>query len=457
MVNPRGAPLQLSNHELKDTCHNGLCVSWQADAPEPTRLAQRKGSSQSELWARSYGVLIGKMIDFPEMRQSLKKIMPIYGTRPEAIKVAPIIKALEASDVLEPVVTVTGQHREMLDQVNELFEITPDYDLNIIQPRQTLNAVMAKNIAGLDEVLEKVDPDAVVVQGDTTTSTAGAIAAFNRGIPVVHAEAGLRSFNIFSPFPEEANRKITTQLASLHLAPTSVSRDNLLRETVTADDVYITGNTVIDALYDVVDKKVPFDDPALKDVAADVEAGKKVVLVTSHRRENQGDAMRGVGRALARLADQHSDVLFVLPAHKNPVVREAILPCIEDKSNVVVTEPLAYGQFTHLISLANVVLTDSGGVQEEAPGLGKPVLVMRENTERPEAVTAGTVRLIGTAEDTVYEEVTTLLTNDDAYNAMAAAVNPYGDGKAGKRTVSAIEALLGVGERMPEFDDGLGN
>ena len=397
------------------------------------------------------------MIDFPEMRQSLKKIMPIYGTRPEAIKVAPIIKALEASDVLEPVVTVTGQHREMLDQVNELFEITPDYDLNIIQPRQTLNAVMAKNIAGLDEVLEKVAPDAVVVQGDTTTSTAGAIAAFNRGIPVVHAEAGLRSFNIFSPFPEEANRKITTQLASLHLAPTSVSRDNLLRETVTADDVYITGNTVIDALYDVVDKKVPFDDPALKDVAADVEAGKKVVLVTTHRRENQGDAMRGVGRALARLADQHSDVLFVLPAHKNPVVREAILPCIEDKSNVVVTEPLAYGQFTHLISLANVVLTDSGGVQEEAPGLGKPVLVMRENTERPEAVTAGTVRLIGTAEDTVYEEVTTLLTNDDAYNAMAAAVNPYGDGKAGKRTVSAIEALLGVGERMPEFDDGLGN
>lgn len=387
----------------------------------------------------------------------MKKIMPIYGTRPEAIKMAPIIKALAASEVLEPVVTVTGQHREMLDQVNELFGIEPDHDLNIIQPRQTLNAVMAKTIQGLDAILEEVAPDAVVVQGDTTTSTAGAIAAFNRGIPVVHAEAGLRSFNIFSPFPEEANRKITSQLASLHLAPTSVSRDNLLRETVNAEDVYVTGNTVIDALYDVVDQKVPFEEDKLREVATEVEAGKKLVLVTTHRRENQGDAMRGVGRALARLADTHTDVVFVLPAHKNPVVREAVLPYIEDKANVIVTEPLAYGQFTHLISLANVVLTDSGGVQEEAPGLGKPVLVMRENTERPEAVTAGTVRLIGTAEDRVYEEVHTLLTDTAAYDAMAEAVNPYGDGKAGARTVSAIEELLGVGERLPEFDDGLNN
>ena len=383
--------------------------------------------------------------------------MPVYGTRPEAIKMAPIIKALEASDALDPVVTVTGQHREMLDQVNELFGITPAHDLNIIQPRQTLNAVMAKTLMGLDTILDEVAPDAVIVQGDTTTSTAGAIAAFNRGIPVVHAEAGLRSFNIFSPFPEEANRKLTTQLASLHLAPTSVSRDNLLRETVAADDVYVTGNTVIDALYDVVDKKVPFDDERLRDVAAEVEGGKKLVLVTTHRRENQGDAMRGVGRALARLADTHSDVVFVLPAHKNPVVREAVLPYIEDQSNVVVTEPLAYGQFTHLISLSSVVLTDSGGVQEEAPGLGKPVLVMRENTERPEAVTAGTVRLIGTDEDRVFDEVHTLLTDSAAYEAMAEAVNPYGDGKAGARTVSAIEQLLGVGARMPEFDDGLNN
>lgn len=383
--------------------------------------------------------------------------MPVYGTRPEAIKMAPIIKALEASDVLDPYVTVTGQHREMLDQVNELFGIEPDHDLNIIQPRQTLNAVMAKTITGLDAILEEISPDAVVVQGDTTTSTAGAIAAFNRGIPVVHAEAGLRSFDIFSPFPEEANRKITSQIASLHLAPTSVSKANLLRETFPAEDVYVTGNTVIDALFDVVDKEVPFDDERLRSAADEVAGGKKLVLVTTHRRENQGDAMRGVGRALARLADTHSDVVFVLPAHKNPVVREAVLPYIEGKTNVVVTEPLAYGQFTHLINLSDVVLTDSGGVQEEAPGLGKPVLVMRENTERPEAVTAGTVRLIGTAEDRVYDEVTSLLTDQDAYNAMAEAVNPYGDGKAGVRTASAIAELLGVGERLPEFDDGLNN
>lgn len=387
----------------------------------------------------------------------MKKIMPVYGTRPEAIKVAPIIKALQDADDFDCVVTVTGQHREMLDQVNELFDITPDHDLNIIQPRQTLNMVMAKTIDGLDSILEQEQPDAVVVQGDTTTSTAGAIAAFNRGIPVVHVEAGLRSFNIFSPFPEEANRKMTSQISSLHLAPTSVSKANLLREAVNEDDVYVSGNTVIDALLDVVDKKVPFEDPALQDVQKAVEAGQKLVLVTTHRRENQGDAMRGVGRALARLSETHPDVLFVLPAHKNPVVREAILPFLEGKTNVVVTEPVAYGQFTHLISLADVVLTDSGGVQEEAPGLGKPVLVMRENTERPEAVTAGTVRLIGTDEERVYSEVTELLTDDAAYERMSNAVNPYGDGKAARRTLSAIRELLGTGKREAEFDDGLGN
>lgn len=387
----------------------------------------------------------------------MKKIMPIYGTRPEAIKMAPIVKAIQDSAEFECVVTVTGQHREMLDQVNELFGIVPDHDLNIIQPRQTLNAVMAKIITGLDTVLEEVQPDAVVVQGDTTTSTAGAIAAFNRGIPVVHAEAGLRSFNIFSPFPEEANRKMTTQISSLHLAPTSVSKANLVREAVNEDDVYITGNTVIDALLDVVELKVPFSDPALEELAARVEGGQKLVLITTHRRENQGDAMRGVGRAIARLARMHPDVLFLLPAHKNPVVREAVLPELEGLENIIVTEPMPYGEFTHAIALANVVLTDSGGVQEEAPGLGKPVLVMRENTERPEAVEAGTVRLIGTDEERIVNDVNELLTDQAAYDKMANAVNPYGDGKAGARTVSAIAELLGVGERLPEFDDGLGN
>ncbi|MCT2008164.1 UDP-N-acetylglucosamine 2-epimerase (non-hydrolyzing) [Micrococcus lylae] len=386
----------------------------------------------------------------------MKKIMPIYGTRPEAIKVAPIVKALEASDQFDCVVAVTGQHREMLDQVNELFGIVPAHDLNIIQPRQTLNSIFAKILEGVDRILLEEKPDAVVVQGDTTTSTAAAIAAFNLQIPVVHAEAGLRSFDIMSPFPEEANRKLTSQLASLHLAPTRVSKANLLREAVDEADVYITGNTVIDALLEVVDKKIPFTDPQLAEVEQKVAQGTKVVLVTTHRRENQGEAMRGVGRALARLAKQNPEVLFVLPAHKNPVVREAVLPFLEGLENIVVTEPLAYGEFTHMLSLANVVLTDSGGVQEEAPGLGKPVLVMRENTERPEAVEAGTVRLIGTAEDVVFEQVQTLLHDEAAYKAMANAVNPYGDGRAAGRTVSAIAQMLGVGERDSEFDDGLG-
>ncbi len=383
------------------------------------------------------------------------KIMPIYGTRPEAIKVAPIVKALEGSDQFDCVVAVTGQHREMLDQVNELFGIVPAHDLNIIQPRQTLNSIFAKILEGVDRILLEERPDAIVVQGDTTTSTAAAIAAFNLQIPVVHAEAGLRSFDIMSPFPEEANRKLTSQIASLHLAPTRVSKANLLRESVDEAGVYITGNTVIDALLEVVDKRIPFTDPQLAEVEQRVADGTKVVLVTTHRRENQGEAMRGVGRALARLARENAEVLFVLPAHKNPVVREAVLPFLEGLENVVVTEPLAYGEFTHMLSLANVVLTDSGGVQEEAPGLGKPVLVMRENTERPEAVEAGTVRLIGTAEDTVFEQVQTLLHDEAAYTAMANAVNPYGDGKAAGRTVSAIAQMLGVGEREAEFDDGL--
>lgn len=385
----------------------------------------------------------------------MKKVMPVYGTRPEAIKMAPIVKALVADSQLECVVAVTGQHREMLDQVNELFGIEPDFDLNIIQERQTLNGVMARIISGLDEILNEVQPDAVVVQGDTTTSTAGAIAAFNRGIPVVHAEAGLRSFNIHSPFPEEANRKMTTQISSLHLAPTSVSKQNLLRETVSSDDVYVTGNTVIDALLDAVEQNVPFSDEVLHDLEQQVEKGKQLVLITTHRRENQGDAMRGVGRAIARLADEHPSVLFLLPVHKNPAVREAVLPYLEGKTNVTVTEPLAYGEFTHALSMATVVLTDSGGVQEEAPSLGKPVLVMRDNTERPEAVTAGTVRLIGTDEERVFDEVTELLRNGDSYNKMANAVNPYGDGKAAVRTVSAIKEMLGMGTRLPEFQDGI--
>ncbi|WP_312918572.1 non-hydrolyzing UDP-N-acetylglucosamine 2-epimerase, partial [Kocuria sp.] len=356
---------------------------------------------------------------------------------------------LQNSDQFECVVTVTGQHREMLDQVNEIFGITPDHDLNIIQPRQTLNGVLTRTVEGLDRIFEDTPPDAVVVQGDTTTSTAAAIAAFYRGIPVIHAEAGLRSFNLFSPFPEEANRKITSQITSLHLAPTATSKENLLREAITEEDIVVTGNTVIDALLHTVKQQLPFTDPQLEKIAS---SGKRVLLVTTHRRENQGEAMRGVGRALARIADAEPELTIVLPAHRNPVVREAVLPAIEGKPNVVVTEPLAYGEFTRMLSVAHVVLTDSGGVQEEAPSLGKPVLVMRENTERPEAVTAGTVKLIGTDEERIVTEVDRLLNDDAAYHEMANAVNPYGDGKAAERSLAAIEQMFDVGRRVADFD-----
>lgn len=374
--------------------------------------------------------------------------MPIYGTRPEAIKMAPIVAALKASETLDCVVTVTGQHREMLDQVNVLFDIVPDHDLKILKHGQSLSRIMSKTIKRLDELFATNAPDAVVVQGDTTTSTAAAIAAFYRGIPVVHAEAGLRSHNLFSPFPEEANRKITTQIASLHLAPTSTSKQNLLDEGVAEADIVVTGNTVIDALLTTVDKKVPFSNPALEALDA---SGRPILLVTTHRRENQGDAMRGVGRALASIADTYPEMVIVLPAHKNPVVREAILPSLKGKANVMVTEPLAYGEFTRLISMAHIVLTDSGGVQEEAPSLGKPVLVMRDNTERPEAVDAGTVKLIGTEEDVIVSEVNQLMQDAEYYSAMALAVNPYGDGKAAARTVAAIEQLLGLAKRIESF------
>lgn len=379
----------------------------------------------------------------------MPSIMPIFGTRPEAIKMAPIVLALQESEHFDCVVTVTGQHREMLDQVNELFGIVPDHDLKILQPGQSLSAIMTRTLEGLERLFVTTRPDAVVVQGDTTTSTAAAIAAFYHGIPVVHAEAGLRSGDMLSPFPEEANRKITSQIASLHLAPTAVSRANLQAEGVNADDIVVTGNTVIDALLTTVGKQVAFTDPRLEELAA---SGRRILLVTTHRRENQGETMRGVGRALARIADAEPELVIVFPAHRNPVVRDAVLPSVEGKANVLVTEPLAYGEFTRLLSLAHIVLTDSGGIQEEAPSLGKPVLVMRENTERPEAVTAGTVALIGTDEDRITDEVGRLLHDTRHFESMANAVNPYGDGQAAERTVAAIAKLLNLGNRLKDFN-----
>ncbi|WP_098464552.1 non-hydrolyzing UDP-N-acetylglucosamine 2-epimerase [Isoptericola jiangsuensis] len=375
--------------------------------------------------------------------------MTVYGTRPEAIKVAPVIKALEVSDRLDSVTVVTGQHREMLDQVNEIFGIVPDHDLDIFQHGSSLSTIVARVLERLDPVLEAEKPAAVVVQGDTSTSTAAALAAFHRGIPVVHVEAGLRSGDILSPFPEEANRKITSQIAAIHLAPTSTSKANLLRESVSPDDIVVTGNTVIDALLMTVEKKALFTDPRLEDLA---DSGRRILLVTTHRRENWGGAMESVGRALARLARTFPDIEIVLPAHRNPVVREAVLPHLDGLDNVTVTEPLAYGEFTRMLALATVVLTDSGGVQEEAPSLGKPVLVMRENTERPEAVHAGTVKLIGTNEDRIVGEVTTLLTDQGAYETMARATNPYGDGLAAERSVRAIGHLLSVDTLVADWD-----
>lgn len=362
------------------------------------------------------------------------RIMTVYGTRPEAIKVAPVIKALEASPDFESVTVVTGQHREMLDQVNQLFGIAPDHDLDIMSHGQTLAQIFARVIEGLDPILEKEKPTAVIVQGDTSTSTAAALAAFYRQIPVVHLEAGLRSGNIHSPFPEEANRKITTQIAALHLAPTETSRANLLAEGVDDSTIVVTGNTVIDALLTTVGKEIPFTDPRLEDLAA---SGRRILLVTTHRRENWGGAMEGVGRALARIARSFPDVEIVLPAHRNPVVREAVLPQLEGIENVTVTEPLPYGEFARLMSLSTVILSDSGGIQEEAPSLGKPVLVMRDNTERPEGVDVGAVRLVGTDENSIVDQVGDALAQNKDVQAPTAP-NPYGNGRA---ALDALRAL----------------
>ena len=373
----------------------------------------------------------------------LPVVMPIYGTRPEAIKMAPIVAALKKSKVLDCFVTVTGQHRSMLDQVNKLFGVEPDHDLNIFEPGQSLNRILARTIDGLDKLFIVNRPDAVIVQGDTTTSTAAAMAAFYHGIPVVHVEAGLRSGNPFSPFPEEGNRKITSQIASLHLAPTEGSRKNLLAENINPADIVVTGNTVIDALLATVEKNVPFADSQMEDLA---RSGRKVLLVTTHRRENQGEAMQGIGRALARIATAEPDLTIVLPIHANPLVRDAVLPHLEGLANVLITEPLEYGEFTRLLSLAHIILTDSGGVQEEAPSLGVPVLVMRENTERPEAVEAGVVKLIGTNEDRIVREVGCLLHDQNLFKAMSEPMNPYGNGTAAERSVRAVADLFMPGK-----------
>lgn len=376
------------------------------------------------------------------------KVMIVYGTRPEAIKVATVIEALERDDRFQAIPVVTGQHREMLDQVNTMFGITPKHDLDLMKQGQPLNGIVSRAIAGIDALIEEENPDVVIVQGDTSTAMAAALAAFNRQITVVHLEAGLRTGDIDSPFPEEANRKIISQIAKLHLAPTKGSRDNLFHEAVEPSTIVVTGNTVIDALLEASTWDTVPTDP---EVAEALATGRPIILATTHRRENLGDSMDAIGRALAKLAKKHKDHIVILPVHRNPVVRKAVLPHLENKDNVIVTEPLPYAEFTKVMAAARIILTDSGGVQEEAPSLGKPVLVMRENTERPEAVDAGTVRLVGTDYDRIVFEANHLLEDEQAYAVMANAVNPYGDGRASARSVAAIAELLGVGERLPDF------
>jgi UDP-N-acetylglucosamine 2-epimerase (non-hydrolysing) len=378
-----------------------------------------------------------------------RKIMVIYGTRPEAVKVAPLIRALEASPIFTPQVAVTAQHRSMLDQVNEVFDIKPEFDLDIHSPGQTLTAITTRALHGVQELLAEQHPDAIVVQGDTTTVFAAALAAFYEQIPVVHLEAGLRTGNPYSPYPEEINRRLATRLTALHLAPTATSKSNLLAENVEPAAVVVTGNTVIDALLWAVGREFDYGEPALADLDA---SAAPVLLVTAHRRESWGTPLRKVGRALARIASEHRDLRIVFPIHRNPAVRDAILPAIGHLPNVTVTEPLPYGGFARLMNRATVILTDSGGVQEEGPSLGKPVLVMRDTTERPEAVLAGTVRLVGTDPDLIVDSVGRLLTDPAAYTAMANAVNPYGDGRAAERAVAALAHYFGLGPPPDEFD-----
>jgi UDP-N-acetylglucosamine 2-epimerase (non-hydrolysing) len=377
----------------------------------------------------------------------VRRIMVVYGTRPEAIKIAPLVMSLASSEHFEPVVVVTAQHRELLDQVNGIFGIEPDHDLGVLRPGQTLTEITTKAAAGLDELLTKLQPDAVVVQGDTTTTLVGALTSFYRRIPVVHLEAGLRTGDRTSPFPEEINRRITTQLADLHLAPTHSSRDNLVAEDVPAKDIVVTGNTVIDALLQASLADGTFEEPRLRSLPDD----RPVLVVTAHRRESWNGGIEAIGRALSRLADQERSLHIVFPVHPNPVVRGAVLPHLADRHNVVVTEPLAYGDFARLLRRAHVVLTDSGGIQEEAPSLGTPVLVTRDTTERPEAIEAGTADLVGTDEGRIVTAVQTLVRSPEAHRRMANAVNPYGDGRAAERAVAALAHLFGLGPRPEPF------
>ena len=364
------------------------------------------------------------------------KLMTVFGTRPEAIKMCPLVLEMQKyPDFIEPIVAVTAQHREMLDQVLQLFAIKPDYDLNIMTAGQTLYDVTGRALAGLKDVLAEAQPDMVLVHGDTTTTFVGALASFYAQIPVGHVEAGLRTGNKFSPYPEEMNRKLTGAIADIHFAPTSTSKNNLLKENIDPAAIVVTGNTVIDALQTTVKADYRFTDSGLQKALA---GGKRLILVTTHRRENLGEPMRHVYQALRKVLENHPDVEAIFPGHKNPKVREIVNEELGKLAQVHLIEPLDYEPFANLMAKVDIVLTDSGGIQEEAPALGKPVLVLRDTTERPEAVDAGTVKLVGTAYDDVLRETSLLLDDSKYYQSMAEAANPYGDGRACERIIRKI-------------------
>jgi UDP-N-acetylglucosamine 2-epimerase (non-hydrolysing) len=381
-----------------------------------------------------------------ERISSLKKVLLVFGTRPEAIKMAPLVKAFEQENSIESKVCVTAQHREMLDQVLEMFDIKPDYDLNLMKPGQDLYDITSNVLLGMKRVLSEFQPDVVLVHGDTTTTSSASLAAFYQKIKVGHVEAGLRTGDIYSPWPEEANRQITGILANYHFAPTTTSRDNLLKENKNPNDIIVTGNTVIDALFLALDKIENDEELKAKIINSinsqyKLQDDKKIILVTGHRRENFGDGFINICEALKTIAVNNPDIDIVYPVHLNPNVQKPVKEILSNTSNVHLINPLQYESFIYMMNKSYFIITDSGGVQEEAPSLGKPVLVMRDTTERPEAVEAGTVKLVGTNKESIVNEAQKLLDNQDEYNTMAKAHNPYGDGKACERIVEFIKGV----------------
>ncbi len=365
------------------------------------------------------------------------KVMSIFGTRPEAIKMAPLVKELEKRENIKSIVCVTAQHREMLDQVLETFKITPDYDLNIMKKDQTLGEVTTRALIGLEEVIRKSKPDIVLVHGDTTTTFAGALAAFYNQVAIGHVEAGLRTDDKYSPYPEEMNRQMVDRLSDIYFAPTEISKKNLLKENIAASKIYITGNTAIDAMSTTIKKN--YSHPELNWI----KEGERMILLTAHRRENLGEPMRHIFKGIKRIVDEFNDVKVIYPIHMNPKVREVANEVFEGCNRVKLIEPLEVFDFHNFQNRSYIILTDSGGIQEEAPSLGKPVLVLRDTTERPEGIKAGTLKLVGTNEETIYQETKNLLTNKSEYEKMSKASNPYGDGHASKRIVDAIIGVFG--------------